>query len=104
MIPFRDTLLIAAALLLSLGSGVAHAQHEGDVWVGRSAAGQVKISPQGYDHAQRAAWLKHSRQQAVQEVGADSLLTHQGEELFELIDDQQQPGVIIRRQAAFDRP
>ncbi|MCP4592161.1 MAG: hypothetical protein GY842_15610 [bacterium] len=49
--------MIAKRLLLSRGpalvgllvvGGVARAQHGGDVWVGRSAAGQLKVSPAGF--------------------------------------------------------
>ena len=36
------------ALMLGVWIRPAYAQHEGDVWVGRSADGQLTLSPQGY--------------------------------------------------------
>lgn len=41
-------LLITAAVVASPAASRGVAQHAGDVWVGRSAAGQVKLSPLGF--------------------------------------------------------
>ncbi len=35
-------------IVLVFGVPIVLAQHQGDVWVGRSADGQLKVSPQGY--------------------------------------------------------
>lgn len=35
-------------MVLAFGVSVAQAQHQGDIWVGRTATGQLKIDPQGF--------------------------------------------------------
>ena len=45
--PIRWHKVFGVAALL-FGVSLAQAQHSGDVWVGRSSAGQLKISSQGY--------------------------------------------------------
>lgn len=51
----RQTLMVSLAALLT--SLTAVAQHGTDLWIGRSAAGQLKVSPSGFKPAHRYAPL-----------------------------------------------
>ena len=56
------------------------------------------------DHQpQAAALIQYRGDQAVQQVGTRGLFGYQGEELFKLIDDQQELHLGVVRQAAANR-
>ena len=53
----RAISLSVAMWLPWLSSHAVYAEHEGDIWVGRSASGQLKIDPQGYTPADSYTYL-----------------------------------------------
>ena len=55
----------------------------------------VEVGAQGDYHAQRAVRRRYSRQQAVHEEGAPFLIFDQREQLFKLVDHQQQAGARV---------
>ncbi|MCP4246981.1 MAG: hypothetical protein GY778_08015 [bacterium] len=57
MTKYTATILLAGCGFLALPVALARAEHHADVWVGRSAAGQLNISPVGFVPEDHFAYL-----------------------------------------------
>ena len=56
----------------------------------------VEVGSHGHDHDDPSPRVVQRRRQRVEEAGADCFVCHQGEQLLELVDHQNEPGVLVR--------